>query len=327
MLRSAVLLCIVGVVLSFDTALDAHWENFKTGYGKVYDPPAEGFRRAIWESNVAVIREHNLQADMGDYSYYLGINEYADWSNDEYKAFLTNYIQSNISYASATFLAPSNVEAPSEVDWRKEGYVTPVKNQGQCGSCWAFSTTGSLEGQHFKKTKKLVSLSEQNLVDCSRKQGNLGCQGGLMDNGFKYIEANHGIDTEASYPYTGKNGVCHFKPSDVGATVTGFTDITSGDEQALMQAAATVGPISVAIDASGLRFQLYRSGIFNNPRCSSTKLDHGVLVVGYGTEAGKDYWLVKNSWGETWGINGYIKMSRNKHNQCGIATQASYPLV
>jgi len=327
MLRSAVLLCVVSAALAFDATLDSHWENFKASYGKVYETPAEPFRRAIWESNVALIREHNLQADMGEYSYYLGVNEYADWSNEEYKKYLTNFLPNNVTQSSSSFLAPSNVQVPDEVDWRKEGYVTGVKNQGQCGSCWAFSTTGSLEGQHFKATKKLVSLSEQNLVDCSRKQGNLGCQGGLMDSAFTYIKANKGIDTEASYPYTGKNGQCHFKPSDVGATVTGFTDIPTGDENALKTAAATVGPISVAIDAAGLRFQLYRSGIFDNPRCSSTKLDHGVLVVGYGTESGQDYWLVKNSWGETWGMKGYIMMSRNKKNQCGIATQASYPLV
>ncbi|XP_020632122.1 cathepsin L-like [Orbicella faveolata] len=194
----------------------------------------------------------------------------------------------------STFLTPSNLKIPDTVDWRTEGYVTPVKNQAHCGSCWAFSTTGSLEGQHFKKTGKLVSLSEQNLVDCSESFGNNGCHGGLMDNAFKYIKSNDGVDTEQSYPYLAKVGTCHFNVSDVGATDTGFVDIASGDESALQAASASIGPISVAIDASHSSFQFYHTGVYDEPACSSTQLDHGVLVVGYGSEDGQDYWLVKN---------------------------------
>ena len=150
-----------------------------------------------------------------------------------------------------------------------------------------------------------------------------------MDNAFEYIKDNHGIDTEATYPYEAKNGKCRYKPSNKGADDIGPIDILAGDEDALLEALATVGPISVAIDASHSTFQSYHSGVYDEPKCSSEELDHGVLLVGYGTDerSGKKYWLVKNSWGESWGEKGYIKMARGKNNQCGIATAASYPRV
>lgn len=184
-----------------------------------------------------------------------------------------------------------------------------------------------MEGQHGLKTGKLVSLSEQNLVDCSAAEGNMGCEGGLMDQAFQYVIANKGIDTEMSYPYKAIDESCEFKKNSVGATIKSYVDVKTGSESSLQSAVATVGPISVGIDASQLSFQFYSSGVYDEPACSTTILDHGVTAVGYGALNGTPYWKVKNSWGTSWGMSGYIFMSRNKQNQCGIATAASWPVV
>ncbi|KAM3594494.1 uncharacterized protein V6R79_008953 [Siganus canaliculatus] len=311
---------------------DLEFHAWKLKFERSYSSPSEeAQRKQIWLNNRKTVLVHNILADEGIKSYRLGMNYFADMENEEYSRLISKgclgFNASMPRSGSTFFRLPENTDLPKAVDWREKGLVTDVKDQKQCGSCWAFSATGSLEGQNFKKTGKLVSLSEQQLVDCSTSYGNMGCGGGLMDYAFKYIQANGGIDTEESYPYKAEDGQCNFKPDSIGAKCSGYVDVTQGDEDALKEALATIGPVSVAIDASPSSFQLYESGVYDEADCSSTELDHGVLAVGYGTDNGRDYWLVKNSWGVGWGNKGYILMSRNKSNQCGIATAASYPLV
>lgn len=203
-----------------------------------------------------------------------------------------------------------------------------MKDQGRCGSCWSFSATGALESHHFIKTGQLVTLSEQNLIDCTRSYGNQGCRGGWMDSAFSYVQHNGGIDTEDSYPYRARDGVCRYNRRNSGATATGHVDIPGGDEDKLKEAIGSIGPVSVGIDASNESFRHYSSGIYKEDKCKTNYTDHGILAVGYGTDGnGNDYYIVKNSWGTTWGDNGYIYMARNFNNHCGIATAASYPLM
>nr|AWM96389.1 cathepsin L2 [Dugesia japonica] len=329
LLTSIFLVTIQAVPHKFtiNSELNDEWEVYKMKFSKKYETLNEISRRIIWENNLKFIQQHNVEYDLGKHTYYLGLNEFADMTHEEFKAKYLGLKPINRNFTSSRFIIPENIgDLPTRIDWRTKGYVTPVKNQGQCGSCWAFSTTGSLEGQHFRKSGKLVSFSEQQLVDCSRSFDNLGCNGGLMDNAFSYIQ-KFGIENEISYPYVANDGVCAYDKTKIVGTCTGFVDIKTGNETDLMAAVATQGPISVAIDASNDSFQFYRGGIYNEPHCSSKDLDHGVLAIGYGSENNENYWIVKNSWDISWGMSGYIRMSKDKMNQCGIATMASYPLV
>jgi len=231
-------------------------------------------------------------------------------------------IPEGYEFNSENVIEASEMALPASWDWRDQGAVTHVKNQEQCGSCWSFSTTGSMEGCHEITTKNLVSFSEQNLIDCDNKDA--ACNGGLMTTAMDYIISNKGLDTESSYPYTAKKGTCKYTTANNGGTLSSYQNVKSGDESAL-QNAVYLGPTSVAIDASKSSFQTYKSGVYYAPLCSSTNLDHGVLAVGWGSDSGDDYWIVKNSWGVTWGQEGYIWMARNQNNNCGIATMATLP--
>jgi cathepsin L len=309
---------------------DEEWKLFKLKFNKVYESTAdEESHRMTFLKTLEDIELHNFKESLGLTSYRKGVNKFSDMDELEMrrmKGFKGD--RSPLLTNGATYLPPNvAMDLPDTVDWRDKGYVTPVKNQGGCGSCWAFSSTGALEGQIKRKTGKLISFSEQNLVDCTVSYGNEGCGGGWMDVSYLYIDLNDGLDTESAYPYKGKDGNCTYDESKSGGTDLGYYRLQTGNETLLKIAVASSGPIAVAIDASP--FGSYVSGVLDYPDCSTINLDHAVLIVGYGTDkaSGLEYWLVKNSWGVEWGMKGYVMMSRNKKNQCGIATHAMLPVV
>jgi len=323
--------------------LKSAWKEFMEKYKKVYKSVVEEEQRLkIWVQNLIYIETHNLKFSNKETTFQLKMNEFGDYTNKEFVKERNGYnhqAKKNNKQKTPVYMVDLDFDEdalPKNVDWRDHGYVTEVKNQGQCGSCWSFSATGSLEGQMKRKTGKLPNISEQNLIDCSKDDGNNGCNGGLMDYAFQYIKRQDGIDGESSYPYEMVDTKpCRYKSDQSVADDVGYVDITSGSERDLKDAIATQGPVSVAIDASNYSFQFYHTGIYYDPNCSSQQLDHGVLAVGYGeiehVEADSHkphkYWLIKNSWSASWGDKGYIRIAREKNNHCGVATAASYPLV
>ncbi|XP_017008395.3 cathepsin L1-like [Drosophila takahashii] len=220
-------------------------------------------------------------------------------------------------------------DLPKKWDWRSQKAVSPVRDQGSCYSCWAFATAAAIESHYFIKTKKRILLSPQHLIDCTLN--NNGCNNGTVTNAMNYITENDGIATEQSYPYEGIQGKCRNKDGKIGATISGFTRIPEGDEMSLADAVAFKGPVVAVIDSDhySLSKYSYNTGIYYEPKCSPNFKGkaHSILVVGFGTESGQDYWLAKSSWGVGWGIDGYIKISRNNENHCGIASYAKYPVL
>jgi C1A family cysteine protease len=297
--------------------------------GKVYKAKEEfTMRAAIFAANVAKIEAHNA----GESTFTMAVNDFADLTHEEFRARYVGGFRGAATRKTGTWgQQGAKAQAlPATVDWTTKGAVTPIKNQGQCGSCWAFSTTGSVEGISFLKTGTLPSLSEQQLVDCAASTGNMGCQGGLMDDAFQWIINNGGIGSEASYPYVAGDGHCNTscgpcKKVAAVATITGFTDVKQGDTE--LATAIVQQPVSVAVDASESFWQFYSGGVMTN-KCG-TALDHGVLAVGYGTSGANQYWLVKNSWGTSWGAAGFLWLGRGAQygasGQCGIFLAPSYP--
>jgi len=299
------------------------FHEFIQTHGKVYSGVDETVNRfAIFAKNLETINQHNSEG----HSWRMGVNEFADLPWEEFKVGRLGYNKQTFRSNRIGVNLSGLVNAPESIDWTTKGAVTGVKNQEQCGSCWAFSTTGSVEGAVEIKSGKLTSLSEQQLVDCSSSYGNMGCNGGLMDYAFKYIIGNGGLCGESAYPYKAVDGTCQTSCTKV-STISSYQDVSQNDEDAL-QAAVSQQPVSVAIEADQSGFQFYSSGVFSGS--CGTSLDHGVLAVGYGTSNGQDYWKVKNSWGASWGQQGYILMARNfqaPYGQCGIAMEPSYPIA
>ncbi|KAF4653816.1 hypothetical protein FOL47_010280 [Perkinsus chesapeaki] len=306
--------------------------SFKLDFGE-HDAEKE----AIFRANVQYIEETNAK----NLSYRLGINKFTHLTNDEFRSMMS--LRGLVSYRASGLRSSGKSDRdvfkftgslddlPKSVDWRKEGYVTPVKNQGQCGSCWAFSATGALEGLYKKMTGKLVSLSEQELVDCSDSFGNMGCGGGLMDCAFDYVEAK-GLESENDYEYVAQGQSCKANGAEdvIKAGTIAHRDVDNDSVDSLMAALANNGPVSVAIEADTNIFQHYSGGVIDNPECG-TDLDHGVLAVGYSTSGTSNddvpYFIVKNSWGAGWGEGGYVRIALNGPTEgiCGILKLPSYP--
>ncbi|KHN27806.1 Vignain [Glycine soja] len=305
-----------------EASMSERHEQWMKKYGKVYKDAAEKQKRLlIFKDNVEFIESFNAA---GNKPYKLGINHLADQTNEEFVASHNGY-KHKASHSQTPFKYENVTGVPNAVDWRENGAVTAVKDQGQCGSCWAFSTVAATEGIYQITTSMLMSLSEQELVDCDSVDH--GCDGGYMEGGFEFIIKNGGISSEANYPYTAVDGTCDAnKEASPAAQIKGYETVPANSEDALQKAVANQ-PVSVTIDAGGSAFQFYSSGVFTG-QCG-TQLDHGVTAVGYGsTDDGTQYWIVKNSWGTQWGEEGYIRMQRGTDAQeglCGIAMDASYP--
>jgi KDEL-tailed cysteine endopeptidase len=299
--------------------------NFQERFRKRYEDIEElETRFKIFRSNLRNIILHNL-----DYTqnFTMGINQFTDLTPQEFKE---QYVSGLLvgSYGCKTYSSSAATGVPSSMDWRNKGAVTSVKDQGQCGSCWTFSATGAIEGAWAIAKGQLVDLAEQQLVDCATGvlYGSHGCSGGQMEGAFKYV-IEHGQCPLASYPYTAKDGSC--QTCQPIARISSCSDVKPNDQISLKGAVAQQ-PVSIAIEADTRYFQSYSSGVLTSSSCG-TSLDHGVLIVGYGDENGQKYWLVKNSWGTTWGDKGYVKIARSESTNdagiCGIAMDPSFPSI
>ena len=299
--------------------LHSLWSAWKSVHSKAYHSNEEAARLAIFIQNYRKIVEFNRQNE----GVKLAINKFADMTGEEWKAHHTGGYTASPKRAQEKLLKFSEpvdfglLSLPESVDWREKGAVTPVKNQQQCGSCWAFSSTGALESLYFINSGKLLTFSEQQLVDCDPQDE--GCNGGLPEQAFEYT-AEAGIETEQDYPYTAKDGKCHYDQSKAIKVNTGRKSVTPQNANAL-KAALTVQPVTIGIEADQQAFQFYSSGVIKSG-CGDN-LDHAVLAVGYTKVGNDEAFIVKNSWGPSWGSNGYVYISTdNKANNgngvCGI---------
>ncbi|KAI3698519.1 hypothetical protein L2E82_42129 [Cichorium intybus] len=313
--------------LTTDERLWDLYERWRSHHTVSRDLGEKRKRFNVFKYNVQYIHKVNQM----DKPYKLKLNKFADMTNHEFKTGFDSKIQHFRALQGERRTTPfrheKTTDPPPSIDWRQKGAVNPIKNQGHCGSCWAFSTIVGVEGINKIKTNQLVSLSEQELVDCDQSD-NHGCDGGLMENAYEFIKENGGVTTEQIYPYFARNGRCDTsKRNSPVVKIDGFETVPANDENALLKAVANQ-PVSIAIDAGGLNFQFYSEGVFNG--ICGTELNHGVAIVGYGTtQEGMNYWIVRNSWGTGWGEQGYIRMHRGfvaPEGLCGLAMECSYPI-
>jgi len=295
--------------------------KFVAKYGKSYGTKEEfEFRGDVFKNTLAALAEVNSQ---NDNTFRVGVNKFADWTPAEYKRMLS---YKPIRGDKTAAYSAENVSIPDSIDWRTHGAVNPVQDQGQCGSCWAFSAIGAIEGRYQIKTGKLLKFSEQQLVDCAGgTYGNLGCNGGDMGTAIQY-SADYGNELETDYPYAGVDQKCQYNKNLAQTPrTTGPTNVATENALALKTAIAN-GPVSVAIEADTFVFQFYSGGILNSKACG-TNLDHGVVAVGYGADAsGKPYYIVRNSWGSSWGQSGYVNIAIVEGKGiCGIQMEPVYP--
>lgn len=318
------------VVITSVMLCSALFSQFISTYNKVYKNDDEfEQRKAIFCSNYDYIEQHNARNGI---NFKLDINAFADLTDKEFQAQYANNVIEPVNFLDVNDVDAidyaSGKKLPSEFDWVPTGHVSPVKNQGQCGSCWSFSATGVIESHLSIYKNETVLLSEQELVDCSWMYGNMGCGGGMPSRAYRYVK-RFGLSTEAEYAYDAKGHMCKTLTHqyDEKYRITGWKNITPFNETRLVELLVNVGPISVGIDASSKEFRFYKTGVMDT--CGLT-INHAVLLVGYGTEEGQDYFKIKNSWDTTYGDQGYIKISRGKHvpmGTCGITLTATYPLV
>merc|ERR1712227_504959 len=312
--------------LGFGHDLEAleSFRNFESEYRKEYTFEERKLRAVIFHENFKTIQEHND----GDHTWTMGVNEFADMTFDEFRASKLMVGQDCSATATQRHQFDS-VELPDGFDWRERGGVSPVKNQGHCGSCWTFSTTGCLESAHAIHHGNYFNLSEQQLVDCAQDFDNHGCNGGLPSHAFEYIHFIGGLEEESDYHYEAKEGLCEFNPSLAKATVREVFNITEGDEDQLAIAISYFNPVSIAFEVVD-DFRFYKEGVYSSDTCKAGPYDvnHAVLAVGFGTckKCNTPFYTVKNSWGAEWGDEGFFKIERGV-NMCGVATCPSFPIV
>ena len=306
-IKTIIACALISMIVTENVSINKKFVDFMAKYGKVYKNQAEfEYRFGVFQASLQIL---GARQSVGNKTH--GITKFSDMTPEEFQATLTLKVGNQWCQPTALkFL--QDVKVADSLDWRAKGMVSPIKNQGQCGSCWAFSTTGFMESQLLMKGQTANTFSEQQLVDCDTTYGDNGCNGGLQQNAFNYI-TDHGIMGDAGYRYEGYRGYCAYKKAEAKTSVKNIKCHENAAVADIKQYLNETGPMAIALDATD--FQYYDSGILE---CYNSNLDHAVLLVGYGTENGEDFWIVKNSWGQNWGEEGFVRVSQKASSNCAI---------